>query len=55
MEEERHEEEKHIASILLLSSIQSKAGEPASGRMYVKTEVGGKKLQATMDTGADNV
>ena len=55
MDEERQEEEGRIASMSLLSAIQTKVGEQAGGRMYVETEVGGKKLQATVDTGADTV
>jgi len=39
----------------LLSAIQTKVGEQPGGRMYVETEVGGKKLQATVDTGADTI
>ena len=30
-------------------------GEQVGNRMYVEIEVGGKKLQATVDTGADKV
>ena len=41
--------------MLLLSAIQTKVEEQLGGRMYVETEVGGKKLQATVDTGADIV
>jgi len=55
MEEERQEEEGKIASMSLLSAIQTKVGEQLIGRMYVETEVGGKKLQTTVDTGADTV
>ena len=55
MEEERHEEETSIALISLLRAIQSKGGEQAGGCMFVETEVGDKKLQAMVDTGADNV
>ena len=47
MEEERHGEEKDIASMSLLSAIQSKEEEPAGGCVHVETEVGGNKLQAT--------
>ena len=50
MKEERYEEETSIASILLLSAIQSKVGKEVGGCMYVKTEVRGKKLQAIMNT-----
>ena len=38
----------------LLSAIQTK-GEQTDGRMYIETEVEGKKLEATVDTGADMV
>jgi len=55
MEEERQDEEGRIASMSLLSAIQTKVGEQLGGRMYVETEVGGKKLQATVDTRADTV
>jgi len=55
MDEERHEEEISIASILLLSATQSKVGEQAGSRMYVDTGSGGKKLQATVDMGVDKV
>ena len=55
MEEKRHEKETSIALILLLSVIQSKVGEQVSNRMYVETKVGGKKLQATVDTRANKV
>jgi len=41
--------------MLLLSAIQCKVGEQAGGYMYVETKVGGKKLQATVDAGADEV
>ena len=53
MEEERQEEEQRIASTTLLSTIQAKMGEQIGGRIYVKTEVEGKKLQTTVDTGVD--
>ena len=39
----------------LLSAIQTKVGEQIGGCMYVKTEVEGNKLEATVDTGADTV
>jgi len=55
MEEKRHEKETSIALISLLSVIQSKVGEQVSNRMYVETKVGGKKLQATVDTRANKV
>jgi len=55
MEEERQEEEGRIASMSLLNATRTQVGEQPSGRMYVETEVGGKKLQATVDTGADTV
>jgi len=55
MEEERQEEEERIASMSLLSAIRTKVGEPPSGRMYAETEVGGKKLQVIVDTGANTV
>jgi len=55
MEEERHEEEISIASISPLSATQSKVGEEAGSRMYVDTVVSNKKLQATVDMGADKV
>jgi len=45
MEDERQEEEGRIASMSLLSAIHTKVGEQPGGRMYVETEVGGKKLQ----------
>jgi len=54
MEEERQEEEGKIASMSLLSAIQTKV-EQTGGRMYIETEVEGKKLEATVDTGADTV
>ena len=38
-EEERQEEEGRIASMSLLSAIQTKVGEQLGGRMYVETEV----------------
>ena len=34
----------------LLRAIQAKVREQTNGRMYVETEIGGKKLQATVDT-----
>ena len=55
MEEKPQEEEGKIVSMSLLSAIQTKVGEQTGGRMYVKTEVEGKKLEATVDTGADTV
>jgi len=55
MEEERQEEEGRIASMSLLNAIQTKVGEQSSSRMYVETKVRGKKLQATVETGADTV
>jgi len=55
MEKERREEETSTASISFLSAIQSKVGEQAGSRMYVQTEVGGKKLQAVVDTRANKV
>jgi len=55
MKEERHEEETSITSISLLSAIQSKVGDQASGCMYVETKVGGKNFQATADIGANNM
>ena len=55
MEEERREGKTSITSISLLSAIQSKVEEQASGHMFVETDVGGKKLQVMVDTGADNV
>jgi len=39
----------------LLSVIQSKVREQAGGCMYVKTKVGGNKLQATVDLGVDTI
>jgi len=39
----------------LLSAIQATVGEQIGGCMYVQIEVGGKKLQAMVDTGADTV
>ena len=53
MEEERQEDEGKIASMSLLSAIQTKVGEQTYGLMYVETEVEGKKLEVTMDTGAE--
>jgi len=47
MKDERHEEEKRIAPMSLLSAIQSEMGERVGGRMYVETEVGGNKLRWT--------
>ena len=44
VEEERQEEEKHTASISLLSAIQTKVGEQLGGCMCVGTEGSGKKL-----------
>jgi len=55
MEEERQEEEGNIASMSLLSAIQTKVGEQTGRRMYVETKVEGKKLEATVDTRADTV
>jgi len=55
MEEERQEEEGRIASMSLLSVIQTKVGQQPSGRMHVETEVGGMKLQPTVDTGVDTI
>jgi len=55
MEEERQEEEGKMASMLLLSGIQTKVGEQTDGCMYVETEVKGKKLEATVDIGANTM
>jgi len=50
MEEEKQEEKGKIASMSLLSSIQTKVREQLGGRMYVETKVRGKKIQAMTDT-----
>ena len=55
MEEERQEEEGGIASMSLLSAIQTKMGKKLGGHMYVEIEVEGKKFQAMVDTGVDIV
>jgi len=55
MEEERQEEEGKIASISPLSAIQTKVDEQSGGHMYVEIEVGGKKLQAKVDTAMNTV
>jgi len=52
MEEERQKTEKNITSISLPIIIQTKVGEQLGGRMYAETKVGGKKLQAMVDTRA---
>ena len=55
MEEDRQEEEKKIALMTLLCAICTRVGEQHSGCIYVETEVAGKKVQATVNTGADTV
>jgi len=55
MEDERQEAEGKIASISLLSAIQTKVGEQTDGRMYIETEVEGKKLEAMVDTEPDTI
>jgi len=44
MEEGTQEEEGRVASITLISAIQAKVGEQTDDRIYVETEVEGKKL-----------
>jgi len=49
MEQEGQEEERRIASMSLISAIQTKMMEHYSGCIYVETEVRGKNLQATKE------
>ncbi|XP_048228420.1 uncharacterized protein LOC125369605 [Ricinus communis] len=54
-EEEKQEEERRITSLRLLNAIQAKVEQKPHGRMYVETNIGGKSIQAIVDTGADTV
>ena len=49
MEEDGQEEEKKIVSMALLGFIQTNVGEQPNGRMYLKPEVTGKRVQATQE------
>eukprot|EP00257_Ricinus_communis_P019332 XP_015578290.1 uncharacterized protein LOC107261709 [Ricinus communis] len=54
-EEERQEEERRLASLRLLNAIQAKVEQKPRGLMYVETNIGGRSIQAMVDTGADMV
>ncbi|XP_048231260.1 uncharacterized protein LOC125370291 [Ricinus communis] len=54
-EEERQEEERRLASLRLLNAIQAKVEQKPRGRMYVETNIGGRSIQAMVDTRADTV